>query len=152
MSKRILVPSLIGLVVVGGGVGIAVGGFAMASTSSEPALKNSSARYVAPSGSGAGSLTFTADVSDDSGVRDLKVIAWPASSKLDPTEAELRHVDAAKCRSTSDETSRCTYTLRITKEEAAESAPGTWHISALATAKDGDTAFVPRATAFEFTR
>ncbi|MCX4760289.1 DUF5707 domain-containing protein [Streptomyces sp. NBC_01275] len=147
MSKRILVSSLVGVVAVGG---IVAGGLAVASASAatEPTVKNSSVRYVAPSDSGAGSLTFTADVSDDSGVRGLKVIAWPASSKLDPTEAELRDVDSATCRSTSAETSRCTYTLPVTKKDAAESAQGAWYVSALATAKDGGTAFAPRAATF----
>ncbi|MGP4049980.1 DUF5707 domain-containing protein [Streptomyces sp. 2A115] len=148
MSKRILFSSLIGAVALGG---VAAGGLALASTSTEPTLEHGSARYAAPSDGSAGSLTFTADVSDDSGIRDLKVLAWPASSKLDPTEAELRSAESAKCRSTSDETTRCTYTLKVTKREAAELAKGTWYVSALATAKDGDTTFVPRAATFDVT-
>ncbi|MFJ8937749.1 DUF5707 domain-containing protein [Streptomyces sp. NPDC102365] len=151
MSKRILISSFAAAVVVGG---IAAGGFAMASSSSAssaPALSDSSARYTAPAGGGAGSLTFTTDVWDDSGVKGLKVLAWPASSKLDPTEAELRSVDSAECRSTSDETSRCTYTLKITEKEESGVDRGTWHISTLATAEDGDTTFVSRAAAFEIT-
>ncbi|MFI1410754.1 DUF5707 domain-containing protein [Streptomyces sp. NPDC020707] len=123
MSRRILISSF-AAVVVGG---IAVGGFAMAS------------------------FTFTTDVRDASGVKGLKVIAWPASSKLDPTEAELRSVDSAECRSTSDETSRCTYTLKITEKEESGRDRGTWHISAPATAEDGDTGFVSRAASFEIT-
>ncbi|MBD0840538.1 DUF5707 domain-containing protein [Streptomyces sp. TRM68416] len=145
MSKRILLSSLIGAVALGG---VAAGGLALASAPSEPTLKNESARYVAPSEAGAGSLTYTVDVSDESGIRDLKVLAWPASSKLDPTEEELRSVDRAECRSTSDETTRCTYALKVTKKEAADLAKGTWYISALATAKDGDTTFAPRAATF----
>jgi len=149
-SKRIVLSSLIGVAVIGG---IAAGGLAMASASAptEPTLENGSARFVAPTGSKAGSLTFTTDVSDDSGVKGLKVMAWPASSKLDPTEAELRNVDSAVCRTTTDDTSRCTYTLRVTKAEAAELAQGTWYVSALATAKDGGTTFVPRAATFGVT-
>ncbi|MEU6676991.1 DUF5707 domain-containing protein [Streptomyces sp. NPDC046925] len=154
--KRIVVSSLVGAVVVGG---ITAGGIAMASDSTPkkaPALKNGSARYTAPSpDGGAGSLTFTADVSDDSGVRGLKVLAWPASSKLDPTEAELRKAESATCKDTAgakDKTSRCTYTLKVTKEEAADLAQGTWYVSARATAKDGDTKFAPRAATFEVTR
>ena len=92
------------------------------------------------------------DVSDDSGVRGLKVLVWPASSKLDPTAAELRSAESAKCRSTSDETSRCTYTLKVTKQEAADLPKGTWYVSALATAEDGGTTFVPRAATFDLTR
>ncbi|MGW6058687.1 DUF5707 domain-containing protein [Streptomyces sp. NPDC055189] len=154
-TTRIVVSSLIGAVVVGG---IAAGGIAMASDSTPaaaPTLENGSARYTAPaSDGGAGSLAFTADVSDDSGIRDLKVLAWPASSKLDPTEAELREAESATCRSTTATggTSRCTYTLKVTKAEAADLAQGTWYVSARAVAKDGDTKFVPRAATFEVTR
>ncbi|MET9501579.1 DUF5707 domain-containing protein [Streptomyces sp. NPDC006622] len=150
MSKRILVSSIIGVVAVGG---VTAAGVAIAST--EPAKKltveNASARYVAPTDAKTGSLTFTAQVSDDSGVRSLKVLAWPASSNLSPTEAEMRSVESATCRTTSDDTSRCTYTLKVTKAEAAELAAGIWHISSLATAKDGDTRFTPRTTTFTVT-
>lgn len=149
MSKRVVVSSLIGVTVLGA---VAAGGLAMASTATEPALEGGSARYVAPSGNSAGSLTFTADVRDDSGVRGLKVLAWPASSKLDPTEAELRHVDDATCRSTSEGTSRCTYTLKATQQEAAELERGAWYVSALAVARDGDTVFLPRAATFDVGR
>ncbi|MFF8715045.1 DUF5707 domain-containing protein [Streptomyces sp. NPDC015184] len=146
MSKRILVSSLIGAAALGA---VAAGGLAMASTPTVPILENGSAHYAAPSDAAAGTLVFTADVSDDSGVRGLKVLAWPASSKLDPTEAELRSVEDATCLRITAETSRCTYTLRITEEEAAGAATGTWYVSALATAEGGDTTFVPRAAAFE---
>jgi hypothetical protein len=145
MSKHVLIPSLIGVAVIGA---VTAGGLAMASTAAEPTLENNSVRYVAPTGSSTGSLTFTADVRDDSGVRGLKVIAWPASSKLDPTEAEMRDVESATCRSTTDETSRCTYTLKVTAQEAAELDRGTWYVSALATAKDEGTVFLPRAVTF----
>ncbi|MFE9835271.1 DUF5707 domain-containing protein [Streptomyces sp. NPDC005551] len=142
MPKHALVSSLIGFALVGA---VTAGGIAMASDSTELALTNGSARYIAPSGDSAGSATFTADVRDDSGVRSLKVLAWPGSSKLDPTAAELRHTNDATCRSASDDTSRCTYTLKVTKKEASRLDRGTWYVSALATAKDGDTVFVPHA-------
>ncbi|MGV9558677.1 DUF5707 domain-containing protein [Streptomyces sp. NPDC003522] len=150
MSKRIIVPSVIGVVVLGG----AAAGLAVASTqtSGKLTVENVSTRYVPPAGAQAGSLTFTADVSDDSGFRSLKVLAWPASSDLDPTEAEMRSVESATCRSTSADTSRCTYTLKVTEAEAAELAPGTWHVSTLATAKDGDTKFTPRTSTFAVPR
>ncbi|MEU0190144.1 DUF5707 domain-containing protein [Streptomyces afghaniensis] len=146
MSKRTLVASLVGIVAIGS---ITAGGLAAAaaSASTAPSLANTSARYTDNS-----TLTFTTDVSDDSGVRSLKVLAWPASSKLDPTEAELRSAERATCRNTGAETSRCTYTVRATEEEASELATGTWYVSALATAEDGDTTFVPQAATFEVTR
>lgn len=149
MSERVLVPSVIGVVTLGA---VAAGGYAMASTTTQPTVKNGSASYTAPSQQGEGKLTYTADVSDDSGVRELRVIAWPASSELDPTKAELRYVDKATCHSTSDETSRCTYTLKVTQQDAADLAEGAWHVSVLATAKDGDTKFVSRAATVDVTR
>lgn len=150
ISKRILVSSLIGVAVIGG---ITAGGLAMASASgaTEPTLEHSSARYVAPSGSVAGSFTFTTDVSDDSGIRGLKVVPWPASSALGPTEKDLRDVESAKCERTTAETYRCAYTLKVTKKDAAELDQGTWYVSALATAKDGGTTFVPLAARFNVT-
>ncbi|MFJ9021018.1 DUF5707 domain-containing protein [Streptomyces sp. NPDC102259] len=149
MSKRVLVPSIVGVVVLGG---VAAGGLALAYGATEPAVANGSARFVAPSHGSAGSLTFTADVSDDSGVRGLKVLAWPVSSKLDPTEDDMRKdVDSAVCRTVSTEKARCTYTVKVTAAEAAEMPGGTWHVSALATAKDGGTAFVSRAAVFDVT-
>ncbi|WP_405924624.1 DUF5707 domain-containing protein [Streptomyces sp. NBC_00035] len=151
MTKRIVVSSLVGIAVIGG---ITAGGLAIASASAatKPTLENSSARYVAPSGSKAGSLTFTTDVSDDSGIKGLKVIPWPASSALGLTEADLQHGESAKCESTTDDTSRCTYTLKVTKKEAADLDEGTWYISTLATAKDGDTKFDSMTARFNVTR
>ncbi|WP_329302300.1 DUF5707 domain-containing protein [Streptomyces sp. NBC_00659] len=149
MSKRVLVPSVIGVVALGA---IAAGGYAMASTDTQPTVKNGSASYAAPSRQSAGKLSYTADVSDDSGVRELRVIAWPANSKLDPTESDLQYVDTAKCRSTSAGTSHCTYTLKVTQPAAAHLAKGTWQLSVLATAKDGDTRFVSRAATVDVTR
>ena len=148
MSKRALLFSLAGVAAVGG---VVAGGLAASAASApeKPALENGSARYTAPSASGAGSFTYTVDVSDDSGIRGLKVVAWPASSKLNPTEADLRSVESATCRSTSDGTSRCTYTFKVTKKEAADAAKGTWYVSALATAKDGDTTSVSKAATFD---
>ncbi|MFF9772689.1 DUF5707 domain-containing protein [Streptomyces sp. NPDC013978] len=149
MSKRIVLSSLIGAVALGA---VAAGGLALASAPTEPTLERGGARYTAPSGDSAGSFVYTVDVKDDSGVRGLKVLAWPASSKLDPTEAELRSAESATCRSVSDKATRCTYTLKVTEREAADLAKGTWYVSALATAEDGGTTFVPRAATFDLTR
>ncbi|ULR52223.1 DUF5707 domain-containing protein [Streptomyces deccanensis] len=149
MSKRIVLSSLIGAVALGA---VAAGGLALAAAPTEPTLERGAARYTAPSGGSAGSFVYTVDVSDDSGVRGLKVVAWPASSKLDPTEKELRSTESATCRSISDKATRCTYTLKVTEREAADLAKGTWYVSALATAEDGGTTFVPRAATFDLTR
>jgi hypothetical protein len=148
MSKRALISSLGAVAAVGG---ITAGGLAIAAAATELTVENTSARYAAPADGTHGSLTFTADVTDDSGARGLKVLAWPASSKLDPTEAELRSAENARCETVSDEKARCTYTLKVTEAEAADLAEGTWHVSALATAEDGDTKFLPSAATFEVT-
>ncbi|CAM5660991.1 hypothetical protein SALBM135S_04055 [Streptomyces alboniger] len=160
MSKRILPSPLAGAVGTVGLVGVVVlgavaaGGLAAAAgkDGAGPSLTDASARYTAPSGDGPGSLTFTADVGDSSGVRGMKVLPWPVSSKLDPTEAELRHVESATCRSTTAGKARCTYTLKVTAEEAAGLARGRWYVAARAVAEDGGTVFRPRAAAFDVSR
>ncbi|MFD7092934.1 DUF5707 domain-containing protein [Streptomyces sp. NPDC059896] len=157
MSKRIVVPSLAGAVALGG---IAIGGIAWAGPSGaastaapvKPAVENGAARYVAPAGGAAGSLTFTAKVTDDSGVRSLKVLAWPKSSDLKPTAAEVATAESATCEKSSARTSACTYTLKVAPKEAAELPEGVWNVSVLATAEDGDTTFVPEAAAFSVPR
>ncbi|WP_329072005.1 DUF5707 domain-containing protein [Streptomyces sp. NBC_01429] len=149
MSKRIVVSSLIGAVALGG---IAAGSMVWASTPSNPTVENSSARYVAPMAGTAGSLTFAAEVTDGSGIRDLKVLAWPKSSDLKPTAEELAHAEPATCRKTGTETSACTYTLPVSEDEAADMPEGLWYVSVLATANDGDTKFEPEAATFTFTR
>ena len=148
MTKRTLLISLASVAAVGG---VVAGGLAASAASApeKPALSNGSAHYTAPSASGAGSFTYPVDVSDNSGIKGLKVVAWPASSKLNPTAADLRFVESATCKSTSDDTSRCTYTFKVTKKEAADVAKGTWNVSTLATAKDGDTTFVSKAATFD---
>ncbi|MER8068993.1 DUF5707 domain-containing protein [Streptomyces sp. NPDC094034] len=144
MSKRIIVPSLIGAVALGG---ITIGGIASASPAVKPTVENGAARYVAPTADAAGSVTFTAKVTDDSGIRSLKVLAWPKSSDLKPTAEEMTDVESATCKK-----DLCAYTLKVTREEAASLPEGVWHVSALATANDGDTIFVPEAATFNVTR
>ena len=148
MSKRALLLSLASVAAVGG---VVAGGLAASAASApeKPTLSNGSAHYTAPSASGAGSFTYTVDVSDNSGIKGLKVIAWPASGKTVPTKADMRYVESATCKSTSDDTSRCTYKVKVSKKEAAEAVKGTWNNSTLATAKDGDTTFVSRAATFD---
>lgn len=144
-SKRVVVSSVIAVAAIGA---IAAGGLAMASDPTELSLRNNSVRYTAPAGDKAGQLTFTTEASDDAGIREVRVVAWPAGSELDPTEKEMRSVESADCESTDDETSRCTYTLPVSKKEAAELPAGTWYVSALATSKDDTTLFAPKAATF----
>ena len=148
MSKRALLLSLASVAAVGG---VVAGGLAASAASApeKPTLSNGSAHYTAPSASGAGSFTYTVDVSDNSGIKGLKVVAWPAKGKTVPVEADMPFVESATCKATSDDTSRCTYKIKVTKKEAAEAVKGTWNVSTLATAKDGDTTFVSKAITFD---
>ncbi|WP_211278921.1 DUF5707 domain-containing protein [Streptomyces longwoodensis] len=147
MSRRIILGSAAALVVLGG-----AGAFALAYAGDQPpALNNSTARYTAPAGDGEGSFTFTTDVKAASGVKSLKVLAWPAEgpfAKKPLTEKELAAAESATCKPAGGDTARCTYKVTVTAAEAAESGTGRWYVATLATAKNGDTAFADKTTAF----
>ncbi|NKQ29142.1 DUF5707 domain-containing protein [Streptomyces galbus] len=146
MSRRIVLGSVAALAVVGG-----AGAFVLAYAGEQPpALTHSTARYTAPAGDRAGSLTFTTDVTAASGVRSLKVLAWPAAgpfAKKGLTEKELAAAETARCEPAGGDTARCTYKVTVSAADASESH-GLWHVATLATAKSGDTAFDDRATTF----
>ncbi|MEU6571528.1 DUF5707 domain-containing protein [Streptomyces sp. BPPL-273] len=148
MSRRIILGSAAALVVLGGG-----GAFALAHAGEQPpALNNSTARYTAPASDREGSLTFTTDVTAASGVKSLKVLAWPADSpvlaKNPLTQKELAAVESATCKPTGDDTAHCTYRVTVTAAESAESAKGRWHVATLATADNGDTSFNDKTATF----
>ncbi|MEV0023195.1 DUF5707 domain-containing protein [Streptomyces atroolivaceus] len=92
MSKRVLLPSLLGAAVIGA---VTTEGLAMASTATEPTVKKESVHYVAPEGSRAGSLTFTAKVHDDSGVRGLKVLVCQHRARSGQGGDARRHAPRA---------------------------------------------------------
>lgn len=76
MSRRIALAVAAGVVVLGG-----AGAFALAYAGEQPpAVSNSAARYTAPDGDRNGSLSFVTDVTAPSGVKSVKVLAWPANS------------------------------------------------------------------------
>ncbi|MFB8752665.1 DUF5707 domain-containing protein [Streptomyces parvulus] len=148
MSRRIILGSAAALVVLGGG-----GAFALAHAGEQPpALNNSTARYTAPAADREGSLTFTTNVTAASGVKSLKVLAWPADSpvlaKNPLSQKELAAVESAKCKPTGDDTAHCTYRVTVTAAESAESAKGRWHVATLATADNGDTSFNDKTATF----
>ncbi|NEE55908.1 hypothetical protein G3M55_66490, partial [Streptomyces sp. SID8455] len=70
MSKRVVTISALAGVALLGGAGAYA--FAGEAGSDGPAVAKGSVAYVAPGQGKDGSLTFTARVSDDSGVRNLK--------------------------------------------------------------------------------
>ncbi|MGW1727766.1 DUF5707 domain-containing protein [Streptomyces sp. NPDC002306] len=147
MSRRIALSVAAGVVVLGG-----AGAFALAYAGEQPpALKGSAARYTAPDGDRDGSLTFVTDVTASSGVRNVKVLAWPASSALakkEPTAKEMALVESAACKPSGEDTVRCTYTVKVTGPEAESSPRGAWRVAVLATAKDGTTTLDTKAAGF----
>lgn len=149
MSRRIALSVAAGVVVLAGAgtAALAYGG----EQSSAPALSHSAARYVAPRGAHDGSFTFTTDVKAASGVAHLKVLAWPGSSSLagqKPTAEEMASAEQAECEPAGRGTAHCVYTVKVSAEEARTSPRGAWHVSALATAKDGSSSLVTEAAAF----
>ncbi|MFD6800569.1 DUF5707 domain-containing protein [Streptomyces cyaneofuscatus] len=119
--------------------------------STGPEMAKASVVYVAPSADKDGSLTFTARVSDDSGVRNLKVLAWPDSMTPAPDAKDMAHVESATCEPSGpsgDKAALCTYTAKVTSAEAAASPNGAWHVGVLASAKDGGRTFAPTAAGF----
>lgn len=119
--------------------------------STGPEVAKASVVYVAPSADKDGSLTFTARVSDDSGVRNPKVLAWPESMTPAPDAKDMAHVESATCEPSGpsgDKAALCTYTVKVTSAEAAASPNGAWHVGVLASAKDGGRTFAPKAAGF----
>ncbi|GAA2069101.1 hypothetical protein GCM10009801_18230 [Streptomyces albiaxialis] len=144
ISRRVGLVSLLGAVAVAG-ITIVLATTTASSSSSEPTVRDASAHFVAPSNGIDGAFTFTANTADDSGVRRLDVLAWPESKAKEPTAGDVADADRATCRKMGDEQARCTYTLRVTEEEADGLERGRWVISALLTSRDGDTKFVREA-------
>ncbi|MEU5792469.1 DUF5707 domain-containing protein [Streptomyces sp. NPDC047813] len=147
MSKRLVVSSLAGIGAVAAGT-ITFAASADAAAPARPTISKAVARYATSSAGGGASLTFTATVADNSGVKSLKVLAWPTSSGLAPTADEMKAVESARCKAASATASVCTYTVKSSAGESAALPEGTWYVSALATAKDHDTAFAPKAATF----
>ncbi|WP_333737188.1 DUF5707 domain-containing protein [Streptomyces sp. IBSBF 2806] len=147
MSRRIALSAAAGVVVLGG-----AGAFALAHAGEQsPTLAHSTARYAAPDGDRAGSLTFVTDVTASSGVKSVKVLAWPENSSFAGkglTAEDMADVEAAVCRPSGTHTVRCTYTVPVTRAYANASPRGAWHVSVLATAQDGTTTLDTEAAGF----
>ncbi|MEU6224144.1 DUF5707 domain-containing protein [Streptomyces sp. NPDC047042] len=147
MSRRIVLAVASGVVVLGG-----AGAFALAYAGEQPpSVAHSAARYTAPAGDRDGSLTFTTDVTASSGVKDVKVLAWPANSpfaKKGITAKDMASVESAKCKPSGGDTVRCVYTVPVTGADAESSPRGAWHVAVLATSKDGDSKLLTKAADF----
>ncbi|MFF5012200.1 DUF5707 domain-containing protein [Streptomyces sp. NPDC001165] len=147
MSRRVALSLAAGVVLLGG-----AGAFAIAHAENQPpALAHSTARYTAPTGHRDGSFTFTTEVTASSGVKSLKVLAWPANSSLAkkaPTAKEMAAAEPATCKPAGKDTVRCVYTTEVTGADAASSPRGPWRVAVLATAEDGTTTLDTKAAGF----
>ncbi|KUN79070.1 DUF5707 domain-containing protein [Streptomyces griseoruber] len=147
MSRRTALSVVAGVVVLAG-----AGAFALAyAADPAPALTHGTARYAAPDGGRDGSLTFSTEVTASSGVKSLKVLAWPEKSSLaakQPTAEEMTRAEPARCEPAGAHTVRCVYTAAVTAGDAAASPRGTWHVAVLATAEDGTATLDTKAVDF----
>ncbi|MEU2772357.1 DUF5707 domain-containing protein [Streptomyces sp. NPDC007162] len=147
MSRRVALSVVASAVVL-----VGAGAFAVAHAGDQPpALTHSTARYTAPGKGHGGSLSFTTEVTAASGVRSLKVLAWPEKSELAhklPTAREMAEVESATCTPAGGHTVRCGYRADVSAVDAASSPRGVWHVAVLATAKDGSTTLDHRAADF----
>ncbi|MFI7299579.1 DUF5707 domain-containing protein [Streptomyces sp. NPDC050121] len=147
MARRVVLAVTAGVVGLGG-----AGAFALAYAGEQsPSVAHSAARYAAPVGDRAGSLTFTTDVTMSSGVKNVKVLAWPANSsfaKKGLTAKDMASVESAVCKPSGEDTVRCTYTAAVTRADAEASERGVWHVAVLATSKGGETKLVTKAADF----
>ncbi|WP_046508323.1 DUF5707 domain-containing protein [Streptomyces odonnellii] len=147
MSRRIAL-SVAASVVVLGGAGAFVVAYAGERT---PVLERSTARYTAPDGDRDGSLVFATDVTASSGVKSVKVLAWPQESPFaekELTAKDMAAVESAVCKPAGKDTVRCTYTVGVTAADAESSPRGAWHVAVLATAQDGTTTLDAEAADF----
>jgi uncharacterized protein DUF5707 len=147
MSRRIAVAVAAGVVILGG-----AGAYALAYAGEQPpALTHSTARYTAPAGHNDGSLNFTTDVTASSGVKSVKVLAWPATSSLGQkklTVKDMTTAETATCKPAARHTVHCTYTTPVSPTDTASSPHGAWHIAVLAVAKNGTTTLDNKAADF----
>lgn len=147
MSRRIALPVVAGVAVLAG-----AGAFALAYAGDRtPALAHSTARHTAPEGGRNGAFAFSTEVTASSGVKSVKVLAWPEKSGLaakQPTAKEMTEVESARCKPAGADTVRCVYTAAVTAADAASSPRGSWHVAVLATAEDGTTTLDTKAVDF----
>ncbi|MGW7264486.1 DUF5707 domain-containing protein [Streptomyces sp. NPDC054842] len=147
MSRRIALSVAAGVVVLGG-----AGAFALAYAGEQsPALAHSTARYTAPDGDRDGSLTFGTDVELSSGVKSVKVLAWPQDSSFAKDKLTVKDMAAAEpavCKPAVKDAVHCTYTTKVTASDAESSPRGVWHVAVLATAKDGTRTLKTEAADF----
>ncbi|MEU5636695.1 DUF5707 domain-containing protein [Streptomyces rishiriensis] len=147
MSRRMALSVAAGAVVL-----VGAGAYALAYAGEQPpALTHSTARYTAPEGGRDGSLTFATSVTASSGVKNVKVLAWPQNSsfaKNKLTAKDMAAAEPAVCVPFKKHTATCTYRIATTASDAGSSPRGVWHVAVLATARNGATTLDTQAADF----
>ncbi|MFI9569581.1 DUF5707 domain-containing protein [Streptomyces rishiriensis] len=147
MSRRMALSVAAGAVVL-----VGAGAYALAYAGEQPpALTHSTARYTAPEGGRDGSLTFATSVTASSGVKNVKVLAWPQNSsfaKNKLTAKDMAAAEPAVCKPFKKHTATCTYRITTTVSEVESSPRGVWHVAVLATARNGTTTLDTQAADF----
>lgn len=103
-------------------------------------------------------FTFTTTVSDDSGIKGVKMLPWPAALAahgLEVTADMLRSdtdLPPVTCKAVSKTTSVCTHSEKINSftDFHDNTVAGTWYTAILITGKDGGSTFKQKAAVFSF--
>ncbi|MGA5700315.1 DUF5707 domain-containing protein [Peterkaempfera bronchialis] len=100
--------------------------------------------------------TASVTVTDESGIKGVKLMPWPAMvPDFAPKASDVADEGAAAtCKATSATTSVCTYKESINSHAdlGDNLGAGRWYVAVQVTAKDGGTTFAPKATSFTFKR
>lgn len=156
MRIRVAAPALVGALAVTGLAAPA----AFAATNPAPVIGKTSASSLVFGPNTTKTFTFSTTVSDNSGIKGVKVLPWPRLMEttlgVQPTAADLRDssTPTATCKSASATTSVCTFSVTVNSHSdlGDNTNAGYWYTAVLVTAKDGGTAFKSKAAVFTFKR
>ncbi|MBM9504418.1 DUF5707 domain-containing protein [Actinacidiphila acididurans] len=155
MRIRVAAPALVGALAVTGLAAPA----ASAATNPAPVIGKTSASSLVFGPNTTKTFTFSTTVSDNSGIKGVKLLPWPRALEsygLVPTAADVRDPGnpSATCKAASATTSVCTFSVTVNSHSdlGDNSQAGAWYTAVLVTAKDGGTAFKAKAAVFTFKR
>jgi hypothetical protein len=148
MLSRLATPALVSVVALGALAAPA----AFAGTDIKPTITKASANSMVLGTTGVATLTFSTTVSDDSGIKSVKVTPWP-NGVTPPTAGDAGEFADATCKTSSATTQVCTYTDKTdVKKYYDNTVPGSWYVAAFVTAKDGGTVFSAKAATYTIKR
>jgi hypothetical protein len=149
MRTRLAASALVTFLALGS---LAAAPAAFASTSAAPTFDKASANSMVFGIAGVKTFTFSTTVSDDSGIKGVKVTPWQ-QGVIPPTAGDAGEFADATCKASSATTSVCTYTVKAdVTTDFDNTAPGNWYVAALVTAKDNGTVFSAKAATFTIKR